>query len=153
MNREKTLRRTVMFFFFPISIFYMELIVKLFCFGSILNRGFFYTLIFVIPIGLFVATLCSIFPRKVNRVLSIIILAIITLVHMIQTVYYEIFKTFTTLYSVTGVGKILQFWQDIILGILHSIILFATVCSVCVVDISIEGIIPLSRKKVVLLCS
>ena len=103
MNREKTLRRTVMFFFFPISIFYMELIVKLFCFVSILNRGFFYTLIFVIPIGLFVATLCSIFPRKVNRVLSIIILAIITLVHMIQTVYYEIFKTFTTLYSVTGV--------------------------------------------------
>jgi lipoteichoic acid synthase len=151
MNREKTLRRTVMFFFFPISIFYMELIVKLFCFGSILNRGFFYTLIFVIPIGLFVATLCSIFPRKVNRVLSIIILAIITLVHMIQTVYYEIFKTFTTLYSVTGVGKILQFWQDIILGILHSIIplLLLSVPFVLWIFLS-RGIIPLSRKKVVL---
>ena len=71
MNREKTLRRTVMFFFFPISIFYMELIVKLFCFGSILNRGFFYTLIFVIPIGSLQHLAQS--SEEVNQVLPIIL--------------------------------------------------------------------------------
>ena len=151
MNREKRLRRTIIFFFFPITIFYMELIVKIFCFGSILNRGFFYTLIFTIPIGLFIATLCSIFPSKVNRVLSIVLLAIVTLILMTQTVYHEIFKTFTTLYSITGVGKILQFWQEIILGILHSIIPLILLSLPLVLWIFLSrGIIPITRKKVVL---
>ena len=40
-----------------------------------------------------------------------------TLWYMIQTVYYTIFKTFLVLYSVSGAGNILQFWEDILSGI------------------------------------
>jgi lipoteichoic acid synthase len=122
MNKLISPRRIVAFLFFPIAIFYMELVVKIFCFNTILNRGFFYTLIFTLPIGLFLATICTAFSKRINRVLSIVLLSIVTLIFMIQTVYYSIFNTFTTLYSVTGVGKILQFWRDIVYGILDSII-------------------------------
>jgi len=122
MIKIKAPRRAAAFLFFPISIFYMELVVKAFCFRTILNRGFFYTLIFTLPIGLFLATICTVFPKRVNRVLSIVLLSLVTLILMIQTVYYSIFNTFTTLYSATGVGQVLQFWREIIMGILKSII-------------------------------
>jgi lipoteichoic acid synthase len=121
-TKFKTPRKAVAFIFFPLSIFFMELVIKVFCFKTFLNRGFFYTLIFTLPIGLFLATLCTVFTKRVNRILSIVLLSIVTLIFMVQTVYYSVFNTFTTLYSVTGVGQILQFWQEIILGILHSII-------------------------------
>jgi len=117
-----SLRSAVAFLFFPAAIFYMEILIKIFCFHNLFNRGLLYTLLFTLPIGLIVSVICSLFSKKINRVLSITLLSIITLIFGIQTVYFEIFKTFTTLYSATGAGKILQFWREMLTGILYSAI-------------------------------
>jgi len=116
-----SLRSFADFLFFPAAVFYMEIVVKLFCFHKIFNRGLLYTLLFSLPIGLLISVFGSLLPKKANRVMSIVMLAVITLIFDVQTVYFKIFKTFTTLYSATGAEKVFQqFWREVLTGILHS---------------------------------
>lgn len=104
-------------FFFPVVLFYMECVVKVSSFGTFFNRGLVYTMLFSIPAGLLCSLLCALWSRRGNRIFSIVLISLITLWYMAQTVYYTIFKTFLTLYSISGTGKVLQFWRDILTGI------------------------------------
>ncbi len=107
--------------FFPISIFYMELVVKAYCFGTIFTKGFFYTLLFCIPIGLFIAFISSLWRPKVNRIISIICMIVATVALYGQSVYYTIFKTFMVLYSFTATGEVSQYWREAMAGVLKSL--------------------------------
>ncbi|NCB51954.1 MAG: LTA synthase family protein [Clostridia bacterium] len=103
--------------FFPLTLFFLECVVKVSLFGGFFNKGLGYTLLFSIPAGLLCSVLCVLWGRQGNRVLSIVLMSLITLWYMAQTVYYTIFKTFLTLYSVGGTGKVLKFWREILTGI------------------------------------
>ena len=93
------------YLFFPASILYMELVVKIYCFGPVFDTGLFHAILFTIPLGLFFALLCSLFPPKVSRILSVLVLVFLTIAYYVQAVYYTIFKTFLVLYSVTATGE------------------------------------------------
>ena len=103
--------------FFPLALFFMECVVKVCLLGSLFDRGLVYTLMFTIPAGLGCSVLCALWGRRANRILSIALMSLISLWYMAQTVYYTIFKTFLTLYSVGGTGKVLKFWREILTGI------------------------------------
>lgn len=123
----RRLRRTKNppFFFllwFPAALFFMECVVKVSSFGVLFDRGFGYTLLFTLPAGLLCALLCSLLGRKGNRVMSIVLMSFFTVWYMAQTVYHTIFKTFLTLYSVGGTGKVLQFWRDILAGMREAMV-------------------------------
>jgi lipoteichoic acid synthase len=120
-GREK--RDLIYYLFFPVSLFYMEMVLKVYCFNVLIDKGFWYTLLFTVVIGLIVAILCSVWSQKTNRIVSIILMLLFTLIIGVQTVYYTIFSTFTTLFSVSDAGEVLgEFWKDALLGIWHSII-------------------------------
>lgn len=107
--------------FFPISIFYMELVVKAYCFGTVFTKGFFYTLLFCVPFGLFIAFISSLWSPKVNRRISIVSMVVSLFVLYGQTVYFTIFKTFMVLYSFTATGEVSQYWREALAGVLKSL--------------------------------
>ena len=107
--------------FFPIAIFYMELVLKIYCFKTFSFASFFYTLIFTIPLGLFIAFISSLWSSKINRRVSTICMVVVTIIVYGQALYYTIFKTFFTLYSFTATGEASQYWREALAGVVASL--------------------------------
>jgi phosphoglycerol transferase MdoB-like AlkP superfamily enzyme len=111
-------RRFRLFIFFPAAVFFMELVVRVTCYGFAFDRGLLYVLLFSAVIGLVAAVLSSIWPRRANRVISLVLSFLLTLVFCVQTVYFTIFDTFFTLFSMTGAGDAIgEFWPVAMDGI------------------------------------
>ncbi|MHB8062832.1 MAG: LTA synthase family protein [Ruminiclostridium sp.] len=104
-------------FFFCLVIIYMELVFKISVFNELFNIGFVYMLLFSIPIGLILYTLSTCCDKKINRIIAIIITIGLTLIYIVQVVYYQVFTTFFALFSINGAGQALQFWYEILIAI------------------------------------
>ena len=105
---------------FPAALFWMEMVVKLWDFGTILHRGVWYTLLFSISIGLVLTILCSVWSRRVNRVLSLVLLFIITVWYGVQAVYYSVMSTVFAVYSASVAGDATEFWRVGVQGAIHT---------------------------------
>lgn len=102
---------------FPLSLLWQELVVKVYCFGRLFDRGLLYTSLFTLALGCLFSLLCLLLPPRRRWLAAMILGGVTTLWYMVQTVYYTIFKTFLVLYSVSGAGQAMQFWKDILSGI------------------------------------
>ena len=97
------------YLFFPLSILYLEIIAR-FSLDNLL-----YVILFSLTIGFLLTAL----SRK--RWIATFFIVIITILICAQTVYKEIFKTYATLYSVTGAGKVFEnYWRETLKGIWDS---------------------------------
>lgn len=106
------------FIFFPLTIFYQEIILKIACFGGVLSKNMLYVGLFSLSIGLAIMFIGRLFPTPINRVVSIVLMAIITIYIGVQIVYYQVFATFGTLYSfITGADAVTQFGDATLAGI------------------------------------
>ena len=113
----------IYYIIFPMLIFYMELVVKIACFGQVSFWAFIYTGLFSVSIGLGCALLSSLWSYRINRILSLVLLGIITLFCGSQIVYFTIFETFGTLYSLfVGAGAITGFWSGTVAGLKTAVI-------------------------------
>ncbi|NLA87989.1 MAG: sulfatase-like hydrolase/transferase, partial [Clostridiales bacterium] len=110
-----------LFVYIPAAIIYMELVVRVHCFGFAIDRGLIYITLFSIPVGLVAALLGSLWTPRVNRFVTLALMLLLTVVFGTQAVYFTIFGTFFTLFSITGAGDVLgEFWLLALEGILHS---------------------------------
>ncbi len=117
-RQEKPFSRLIPFFaFFPLSLFWMECVVKVYCFGVLFDKGLLFAFLFSLSIGLLGAFLGSLWGEGGNRAVSILLTAAGTVWYMAQTVYFTIFRTFLSLSSVEMAGAVLQFWRTILTGI------------------------------------
>jgi phosphoglycerol transferase MdoB-like AlkP superfamily enzyme len=112
----------VFYLFFPVAILYLELIPRIFCLKMFWGIGLLYILLFSVPAGLLCALLSSLWSRKINTVVSFVLLGLLTFVCYGQTLYYTIFKTFMTLYSFTGAGEAAAYWKEALAGVWASFI-------------------------------
>ena len=104
--------------FYPLSILWMECVVKYWCFGHLGDRGLGYTILFSVPAGLLCALFCSLGEWKINRRIATILMSLLAAWYMIQTVYYTVFKTFLVLDTLTMAGDALgDFWREALAGI------------------------------------
>lgn len=101
---------------FPAVIFCQELVVRCWAFGAALDRGIGFTLLFSLALGLVCDFFCCLWGERGNRRCSVVLSALLTFWLLVQTVYFTIFKTFLTVYSLGGAGQALQFWRDILAG-------------------------------------
>lgn len=109
--------------FFPAVLLFMELVTKVYCFGVVLDRGLLYLVLFSLSVGLACAALGSIWAPKVNKLVSLVLLLVITAAFCVQAVYFTIFDTFFTLFSITGAGEALgEFWPVALDGIVRTAI-------------------------------
>ena len=92
--------------FFLLSIYYDELFLKLYCFGSFSPTGALFTLLFTLPVALLLGLLCGgVSPRR-GRVLLPLCTGLISLWLGAQAIYYRLFKTFLTLFSLTKMAMV-----------------------------------------------
>ena len=107
----------------PCILFSMELVVKVFCFQTISWKAILYTGLFSISVGLGIAFLCSGFSKMTNRILARVLFGFLFFFFSAQIVYFSIFKTFGTLYSLgVGAGAITEYWSSTIVGIQSSLL-------------------------------
>ncbi|HBT63209.1 MAG TPA: hypothetical protein DEB10_00925, partial [Ruminococcaceae bacterium] len=46
-----------------------------------------------------------------------------TLPYAVQVVYFSVFRTFLSLYSISGTSQVMQFWQQIFFAVLKSLVI------------------------------
>lgn len=113
VGRKHLLRLTA----FPLALFWMELIVKAWDFGSIWNRGLLFTFLFTLPIGLLLYLICLLLPAPRRHAASIWMLGVFSLIYIVQSVYYTVMKTVFAVYSVSVATNAAEFWKVGVLGV------------------------------------
>ena len=98
------LLRPMVFFYGVIAI--QELMVKLFCFQSLTLRGEVMTLLLSLPIAAALGFVCGVLPRRGGKILMNVLVWVITIWVGAQIVYYSVFHTFLSLFSVTMAGMV-----------------------------------------------
>ncbi len=92
--------------FLAAVIYYEELFLKLYCFHAVSLSGALFTLLFTLPVALLLGLLCgSLSPRR-GRVLLPFFIALISLWLGAQSIYYHLFKTFLTIFSLTKMAMV-----------------------------------------------
>lgn len=93
-------------FYFLVVLYYEELFLKLYCLHGISPVGALFTLLFTVPIAMGLGLLCGgVSPGK-GRVLLVLCTGLISLWLGAQAVYYHLFKTFLTIFSLTKMGMV-----------------------------------------------
>ena len=92
--------------FFAGTIYYQELFLKLYCFQSLSLQGAFFTLLFTLPVAVVLGLLCSLATPKHRKWLFLVFTLIFSMWMSVQTVYYHLFKTFMSLFSVTKMAMV-----------------------------------------------
>lgn len=120
--------------FFLAVIYYEELFMKLFCFHTLSPAGAFFTLLFSIPAAVLLGLVCGGVKERTGRWLLVLCTALLSLWMGSQIVYYHLFKTFLTIFSLTkmamvagafgdmAVGQILMNWFPILMMALPAVL-------------------------------
>lgn len=107
--------------FFIVSTIYLELIFRLWVFKS-LSTDFVFVMQFSLSAGIIFFIISYLFPPKINKLLTITLLFLLILIYNIQLIYYDVFKTPLSFFSLTGAGDVLQFKSVIITAVFRNII-------------------------------
>lgn len=93
--------------FFAVVIYYQELFLKLYCFGSCSLQGALFTLLFTLPPALILGLFCGCAPTAAKGAWRLSLCTLLLSAWMAsQTVYYHLFKTFLTLFSLTKMAMV-----------------------------------------------
>ena len=102
--------------FFAGVIYYEELFLKRFCFHAVTPVGALFTLLFTLPIAILLGLLCGgVAPRK-GRVLLLAMTLLLSVWMGAQSIYYHLFKTFLTAFSLTKMGMVAGAFGDMAVG-------------------------------------
>ncbi|MBE6949474.1 MAG: LTA synthase family protein [Ruminococcaceae bacterium] len=120
-QKQTKLKRSVYLMFFPLTVFYLEMVMMFHCYDEFLGWGIFYTFIFSMVFGLGILFISSLFNRKTGHIISIILTSLVTLYMCIQAVYFTIFKNFTTISQFGRAGEVIgEFATETFNGIKNS---------------------------------
>lgn len=123
-----------------------ELIFHLYIFRSI-GGNIAFPLLFSVGWGLLLTAILSLFHGKLQKGLSIAAAVISAVLFSVQLVFYHIFKTFLSVYSIgANGGDVVEFWKEALEGILEALpgILLLFVPAVCYILIIRK--IPLEKN-------
>lgn len=115
-------------------ILYLELFLKYIITKQLFNLGTIYLILFTIPVVLLITLITKCFKPKANRIISIIIMTTITLLFIVQYVYFTLFSV---PFSFSSIGMadqaldfvsiikdtLLKYWYNII-AIIFPLVLF-----------------------------
>ena len=102
--------------FFLAVIYYEEVFLKLYCFHAVTLPGLFFTLLFSIPPALLLGLLCGCAAPRTGGVLLAACTALLSTWLGSQAVYYHLFKTFLTLFSLTKMTMVAGAFGDMAVG-------------------------------------
>lgn len=106
--------------FIFLSIIYLEVLFRVFINHDYSVNGPFFTLLFSVPFTLLIVILSSLGSKFFNRTISFLCLFLITLLFCIQIVYYPVFSTYFSLFSLIGAGDVLTLKEEVVDGIIDA---------------------------------
>lgn len=95
--------------FYTIIIFYLEILLKIVMTKQVFNLGLIYLLIFTLPIILLMIVPSKSFHPIVNRIISILLVLIITIFFGVQFVYFTLFSVPFSFSSIGMADQALDF--------------------------------------------
>jgi hypothetical protein len=95
--------------FYTTIIMYLEILLKLVMTKQLFNLGTLYLVIFTIPLIVLLTTITKSFNPKVNRVLSILLMLIISILFGVQFVYFTLFSVPFSFSSIGMADQALDF--------------------------------------------
>ena len=105
-----------------IYLIILELTFKSFMMG-INFQNVFYTIMFSLPISLILTFLMSLFKnRKINKIVSIVIWAILLFIFVAETVYFSFYKTICGISALSYGGQVMEFFSSILVHVKKNII-------------------------------
>ncbi|MDP1688777.1 MAG: sulfatase-like hydrolase/transferase [bacterium] len=110
-----------LFIYFTVTLLYLEFIFKLFTFGGI-GFEYIYPALFALPIACASFLIGSLFNEKSNKIITGIIILLLTIVYLTQFIYYHIFQIPLSLYSIVGAVDAVRFWDVVATSIYKNII-------------------------------
>ena len=99
------------------SIYYLENLIRIGTTGNFLSRGLLFSLVFggVVALIFFGATIPM--GNKLRRVFLSITLTLMGIIFASQLVYFNMFGTYNTIYSIIHGGQATEFWREALYGI------------------------------------
>ena len=94
------------------GIYYLETLVRLGTSGNVISWGLFFSLIFGGVLALLIYGGATLLGEKSRRITLGIILFLLGFIFASQLVYYNMFGTFNTIYSVRHAGQATEFWRE-----------------------------------------
>ena len=95
------------------TVFFLEFLYHLFIFKSFQIKEILYTLIFTMLFSFFLDLITSLFGKKVNKCLLIIILAFLPLLFIAQYINYLFYGNIISIYSFLHGGQVFEFFGAI----------------------------------------
>lgn len=112
--------------FLPIALIYIELVAHIAAFSEIEPSFFVYATFFSLAGGMLMAVLCTLFSRKINYIISLVLLGAATLLCCIQVVYSAFFGDFFQLTTLGMAGNLADYMENtikVIFANIHWVIL------------------------------
>lgn len=110
----KFLKTTSTLFYFLISLFFMENLLRIAAIGRLLPSGIFFSLVFSASFAIILYLVCGALKGRLQFIFSITALILLGIIFSSQLIYYKCFKTFYTFYSAGNAGQVFEFWRDIL---------------------------------------
>lgn len=107
---------------FPVVLVYEELLLRLFGDGKFFST-LLYPILFALAAGLFCSCLTSVFKRKANRIISLVLLYLFGLLFTVECLVRDSYQVYMTLGAIrTGAGGVVGgFAGNLLLSILHGL--------------------------------
>lgn len=111
---SKNFKTIYLMFYFMISLFYMEVILRISTSSALFSLGLLFSFIFSISFAVIFYLVCTLFKGRTSSILSCFLLVLSAFLFSSQLIYYRFFKTFYTFYSAGNGAQIFEFWKDIL---------------------------------------
>ena len=105
-----------MFIWWSFLIIYLELIYRVFIIKDLFSFNTFYMIIFCIPIIFIFSLVTSLFSKKINKIINIVLSSFIIILYLAQIVYFNFYYSMFSFFSLLagGTGQVMQFWTMIL---------------------------------------
>lgn len=121
------MKKLSLLFYYILFIIYEELTLSCLLFGTF-PSSFWLIILFSIPIGIVLNILSSIFKPKANEIITYVITIFIVILFGAQIVYYSMYESILSFYSIVNGGQVTEFMDvifDMILRNWYGILFFA----------------------------
>lgn len=110
-------RRKYSVLFYMITVIYFEIIMQLKVFGG-LNWKIIFTVLFALPAGVFIVFLCNLFGKRLNLVMSWVVLSFLFVYYCTQLIYEFVFGSLMSITSIKmGGDAVTNFYTEIFYGL------------------------------------
>ena len=121
MNRKKLF---LILFWFALVISF-ECVYRMTIFKNIIDGDFIEMIVFCLPIATLLYFITTLFGEKFNRIISTIIIFGLYFIFFAQMVYYQVYNSVFSVYSMTNGGQVFEFWRTILSTIVGSLYNYA----------------------------